>query len=147
MAQGSDFAIAKFLAGELSLTFFQDVIDAGGDPETAQVFAGESPIRPTTPIVFVTPGFGGRMDSVGVQEEHIVEVRTRGLNYGDTFALARSVSNALHLAQGDLGGILMRVRANAPPVSLGRDQGTQQGLQTFSQTFTAVLKQGENSTP
>lgn len=147
MARGPDYALAKFIASELGLTFFQDVVDAGGNTETADVFAGESPVRPATPIIFVTANIGGRLDTKGVQEEHILEVRTRGEDYQTTYELALDVSNAVHLAQGDLGGILMRVRANMSPVSLGRDEGTNSGLQTFTQTFTAVLKQGENTTP
>jgi hypothetical protein len=148
MARGSDYALAKHIATTLSLTFFQDVIDAGGDPEdSADVWAGEMPLRPTTPIVAVLSGIGGRVDSVGIQEDHILDVRTRGEDYQATYDLALQVSNALHLAQGNLGGILMRVRANNSPVSLGRDEGTRGGLHVFSQTFTVVLKQGENTTP
>jgi len=147
MARGPDYALAKFIASDLGLDFFQDAIDAGTDPEAADVFAGEAPVRPGTPIVVVLPSIGGRIDSVGIQEDVFLDVRTRGTDYQTTYELALDVSNALHLAQGDLGGILMRVRANTPPVSLGRDEGAGSGHQTFSQTFTAVLKQGENTTP
>lgn len=148
MARGPDFALAKHIATSLSLAFVQDVIDASGDPETAVVFAGEEPIRPEDAIV-VIPGIGGRIPN-RVSEEHILEVRVRDRDYQVAYERALAIHNLLFdpddTAQGILGGIAMRVRPNAPPVSLGRDDGPGPGRQRFSQTFTALLKAGDNTT-
>lgn len=149
MARGPDFAVAKHLASKGLGTFFQDEIDAGRDPAELSgtlVAAGETPPRPDDAIV-VLATIGGSFDSVGVQQDMFLEVQSRSASYGTAFERALDVSRTLHLAQGDLGGILMRVRANGPPASLGRDDGDLGGRWQFSQVFTAVLKQGEDTTP
>lgn len=150
MAKGPEWALAKCLASEGLGTFFQDEIDAGRDPRDfigTIVYAGQVDPRPNDAIS-VLRGIGGRIDSFGVQEDVILEVQCRSVSYETAFDRAAQVSNALHLKQGNLGGILMRVRAAAPPVSLGLDSGSKQpGRWVTSQTFTVVLKQGENTTP
>lgn len=150
MAKGPEWALAKCLASEGLGTFFQDEIDAGRDPREFTgtiIYAGQVDPRPDDAISILR-GIGGRMDSVGVQEDMILEVQSRSVSYETAFDRAAQVSNALHLKQGSLGGIIMRVRAAAPPVSLGRDEGARQpGRWVASQTFTVVLKQGENTTP
>lgn len=146
MAQGPDFAVAKHLAKLGFGTFFQDAIDANMSPEAVGtiVAAGEMPLRPDDAVV-VLPGLGGRLDSVGVQEDQIFEVRSRSATYDAAYGRALAISNALHLAQGDIGGILMRISANTTPTSLGRDESRSGGRWVMSQTFTARLKQGENT--
>ena len=150
MARGPEWAVAKCLATKGLGTFFQDEIDAGRDPRAfagTVVYAGQVDPRPDDAIA-VLRGIGGRLDSFGVQEDVILEVQSRSASYEVAFDRAFQVSNALHLEQGTLGGIIMRVRAAAPPVSLGRDSGTQEGGRwVASQVFTVVLKQGENTTP
>lgn len=150
MGRAPDFVVAKFLADEGLGAFVQDELDADRDPAEVTgtlVTAGEVAPRPDDAIV-VLRGIGGRMDSVGVQEDHVLEVQCRAPTYEAAWDRALSVSNALHLAQGDLGGfgVLMRVRAEAPPISLGRDADGRGGRWVTSQIFTAVLKQGENLT-
>ena len=153
MARGPDFAIAEYIVDKVPGigTFVQDVIDAGDDPWAITtglplVTAGETPERPDDAVI-VLMNFGGRNDSFGVQEDHIFEVRSRSASWETAFVRALTISNSLHLAQGSIGGILMRIRSNGPPVPFERDDGPNGGRWLTTQVFTAVLKQGENTTP
>jgi len=153
MAQGPDFAIASYIADPVKGpgigTFFQDELDAGRDPWALSgilVTAGEVPERPDDSVT-VLANIGGRTDSFGVQEDFVFEVRCRSSSWGTVYTRALQISTALHLAQGSIGGILMRIRSNGPPFPLGRDDGPDGGRWNTIQVFTAVMKQGENTTP
>ncbi len=150
MAKGPEWAVAKCLGTKGLGTFFQDEIDADRDPGAlvgTLIVSGQVAPRPDD-MISVLRGIGGRLDSFGVQEDIILEIQCRSAVYETAFDRAAQVSNALHLEQGNIGGIIMRVRAAGPPVSLGLDAGTQRpGRWVTSQTFTVVLKQGENTTP
>lgn len=154
MARGPDFAIAKHIAdatkGPGIGTFVQDEVDAGRDPWALTtglplVTAGEVPENPDD-VVIVFANAGGRIDSVGVQEDHVIEVRSRSASWETAYSRALTISNALHLAQGEIGGILMRIRAESPPVPFERGDGPNGGRWSTTQVFTAVLKQGSNTT-
>ena len=150
MAKGPEWAVAKCLGTKALGTFFQDEIDAGRDPRAFMgtiIYAGQVDPRPDDAIS-VLRGIGGRLDSFGVQEDIILEIQCRSASYETAFDRAAQVSAALHLEQGNMLGIIMRIRGAGPPVSLGLDSGSQQpGRWVTSQTFTVVLKQGETTTP
>lgn len=143
MGQGPDYALAKHLSNRGFGVFFDDVLDAGGDPlDSAYIFAGKLTPRPESAI-FVLLGIGGSFPT-RVSEEHILEILVRDPDYETAQETALNISNMLHQTEGDIGGILMRLIFSTPPASLGEDEGKNGGRWVFAQPVRAQMKLGEN---
>ena len=109
------------------------------------IFVGEEPTDPSN-IIIVLESAGGRIVNQ-ITEAHIITVRVRNENYEDGKELLHNIAlglvafSAAH--QGRLIGTIpaQYIRATAPGVPLGRDDGSDGGRWRFSQTFEVVTKQ------
>ena len=121
------------------------IADGNATALYTDIFVGEEPPSPDN-IITVLESPGGRIINQ-ITEAHIITVRVRNENYEDGKGLLHDISlglvafSAAH--QGRLIGTIpaQYIRATAPGVPLGRDEGPNSGRWRFSQTFEVVTKQ------
>jgi hypothetical protein len=110
--------------------------DLYSDDPAGSIYIGEEPETPDSTVTVLLEGGGA--PTLTLAEEHLVTVRVRDASYETAHERMRAVYLALHEEQGQWSGIpVARVRANFPPLTLGRDAS---GRWRVTQSYTVLAR-------
>lgn len=158
MALGLDQAIAEYLSAQGYGGLYDDsdpasrVIFIEGRPPASRLEVETSDVETSADAMIMVALAGGSPPNGLYDWSFSVKIECRHPNYEDALGLAHGIFRLLHEnggfgngcnanAVGDFSGIkVIRMTADYPPFTLGRDRSEEGGRSIMTQTFTVRTK-------